>query len=421
MTDLVSTQLLEYLLAAKTEHPRTPETRYTGPFRELLNSADSGQLSQSFTERSFVRREVVFYEGVQGDTMFLIRSGQVVIVKGSLNSPTILDYRGPGEIFGEMALLEHRSRSASVIALEDTNLLGLNRDRFEQLLRTTPSVTRSIMEVLSARLRRMSEARSTGELIEKRLHQRVSSLESEKQRLEEMQRLRQETTELIIHDLRSPLSAIAISLKMLSMVIPDQILKDNNELLSIAQASTQRLQRLVDSLLEVSRMEMGESRFEMSAFDLDPLIQELVQRTAILARKGVRLETKIDHGLPMVTADREKIERVLLNLLDNALKYTPEFGLISIIAEQRGDKLWVRVCDSGPGIRPQDRKLIFEPFIQGTEVNLARRGFGLGLAYCRLTIERHGGQIWVEGGEKDNGSCFVFTLPIAGSQSSRIG
>jgi signal transduction histidine kinase len=418
MSDLVSPQLLDYLLATKADQPPEIETSYTGPFKELLTSADLGQLNQSFTERSCVPREVVFYEGVQGDTMFLIRSGQVAIVKGPLTSPTILAFRGPGEIFGEMALLEHRQRSASVIALEDTSLLGLNRDRFEQLLRTTPSVTRSIMEVLSARLRRMSEARSTGELSEKRLHQRVSKLENEKQRLEGLQRLRKESTESIIHDLRNPLNAIAISLKMLSMVIPEEVLEANNELMSIAQASTQRLQRLVDSLLEVSRMEMGETRFEMNAFDLDPLIQDLVQRTAILARKGVRLETKIDPGLPMVIADREKIERVILNLLDNALKYTPENGLIEIQAEQRGNDLWVRVSDSGPGVRLEDRRLIFERFTQGPESNLKRRGFGLGLAYCRLSVEGHGGQIWVEGGDGGTGSCFVFTLPISRPESS---
>lgn len=412
MTELVSQELLEYLLAAREDHPEDSEISYTSPLVELLVSADRDQLNQSFIERTCVCREIVIYEGDEGDTMYLVWSGQVAIVKGDLSAPTILAYRGVGEIFGEMALLENQPRSASIIALEDTRLLGLNRTSFEQLLRTTPSVSRSIMEVLSARLRRMSEARSSGELSEKKLSQQLSTLQSEKQRLEEIERLRQETTELIIHDLRNPLSAIAISLRMLSLVLPQNILQANEDLLSIAQASTQRLQRLVDSLLEVSRMESGEARFEMSKFELLPMIEDLVRRTSILARKGVVMETQVDPHLPEITADREKIERVMVNMLDNALKYTPENGRISIKANRVNGHVQISVSDTGPGIPPEDRERIFERFTQGISSEMKRRGFGLGLAYCRLAVQHHGGKIWVEDGEQGAGSRFIFTLPI---------
>lgn len=411
--ELVSPEMLEFLLAAMEDHPQDSEIGYTSPLVELLVSADRDQLSQSFTEHNHKRGEIVFHEGDEGDTMYLVWSGQVAIVKGNLQSPTILAYRGAGEIFGEMALLEHQPRSASIIALEDTRLLGLSRANFEQLLRTTPSVSRSIMEVLSARLRRMSEARSTGELSEKRLSQQVSTLQNEKQRLEELQRLREETTELIIHDLRNPLSAIGISLRMLTLVLPEDILQANSDLIGIAQASTQRLQRLVDSLLEVSRMESGETRFEMSEFEISPVIEELIQRTSILARKGVVMETEIASDLPVLVADREKIERVMVNMLDNALKYTPENGHISIKVQRSDGILWVSVSDTGPGIPPEDRERIFERFTQGTSLEMKRRGFGLGLAYCRLAVERHGGQIWVEDGEEGQGSRFIFTIPFS--------
>lgn len=414
LTDIeqVSPEMLEFFLAVREDHPEDSEIKYTSPLVELLVSADRDQLSQSFTEHNYTRGEVIFHEGDEGDTMFLVWAGQVVIVKGSLQSPTILAYRGAGEIFGEMALLEHQPRSASIIALEDTRLLGLSRLNFEQFLRTNPSVSRSIMEVLSARLRRMSEARSSGELSEKRLTQQVSTLQSEKQRLEEVQRLREETTELIIHDLRNPLSAIGISLRMLSLVLPEDILQANSDLFGIAQASTQRLQRLVDSLLEVSRMESGETRFSMSEFELPPLVDELIQRTSILARKGVVVTTNIATDLPAIVADREKIERVMVNMLDNALKYTPENGRISIEMQRKDGSLWVSVADTGPGIPFEDRERIFERFTQGVNLEMKRRGFGLGLAYCRLAVERHGGKIRVEDGEEGMTTRFVFTLPL---------
>lgn len=411
MAEFVSQEVLNHLLAAQADHPDTPEVPYTSSFIQLLVSADRDQLSQSISELRFAAGEVIFHEGADGDSMFLIWSGRVATVKGDLESPVILAYRTAGEIFGEMALLENQPRSASIIALEDTRLLELSRSRFEQLLSEQPAISRSIMEVLSARLRHMTTVRHTGELSEKRLSKQVSVLESEKQRLEELQRLRQETTELIIHDLRNPLSAIGISLNMLTLVLPEAVLQANHELLEIAQTSAQRLQRLVDSLLEVSRMETGEARFDIRSFNLGPLLHDVIQRNAILARKGVKIDTDIPFDLPVI-ADREKIERVLVNLVDNALKYTPENGHIWVQTGQKADSLWLSISDTGPGVPVEDRERIFERFTQGTGDKLKRRGFGLGLAYCRLAIEGHGGRIWVQDGPNGVGSRFTFTLPL---------
>jgi len=411
MAEFVSQEVLNHLLAAQADHPDTPEVPYTSSFIQLLVSADRDQLSQSISELRFAAGEVIFHEGADGESMFLIWSGRVATVKGDLESPVILAYRTAGEIFGEMALLENQPRSASIIALEDTRLLELSRSRFEQLLSEQPAISRSIMEVLSARLRHMTTVRHTGELSENRLSKQVSVLESEKQRLEELQRLRQETTELIIHDLRNPLSAIGISLNMLTLVLPEAVLQANHELLEIAQTSAQRLQRLVDSLLEVSRMETGEARFDIRSFNLGPLLHDVIQRNAILARKGVKIDTDIPFDLPVI-ADREKIERVLVNLVDNALKYTPENGHIWVQTGQKADSLWLSISDTGPGVPVEDRERIFERFTQGTGDKLKRRGFGLGLAYCRLAIEGHGGRIWVQDGPNGVGSRFTFTLPL---------
>lgn len=404
---------LENLIAAEASHPEASQASVSSPFLSLLAATDREQLIRSVDEINCGAGDIVFEEGEPGDNMYLILSGSVVITKGDLDSPTILAYRGAGEIFGEMALLENQPRSATVIALSDLRLVSANSSQFEQLLQEMPSVGRGIMEMLSGRLRNMSEARSTGELSEKRLSLQISALQNEKQRLEELQLLRQETSELIIHDLRNPLSAIAISLKMLEMVLPPEVFHANQEILSIAQVSCERMQRLVDALLEVSRMEAGEVQFVMSDVDFAEMIQEAVKRFTILARKGVSLRSQISANLPHVLADRDKIERVLVNLLDNALKYAPENSAICVEAIKKGASLQVSVSDEGPGIPPGERQRIFERFAQIPAERNARRGFGLGLTYCRLAIEGHGGRIWVEVGENGRGSRFIFTLPIS--------
>ncbi len=411
----IAPQQLEHFLALRPRFSGEAQTPYNSPFLRLLVAADRGQLSQSFTEMQYDAGEIVVHEGEEGDTMFLIRSGLVVVVKGNLETPTVLDYRGVGELVGEMAILESQPRSATVVALEKTRLMVINRQRFEQLLSETPGVGRGIMEMLSARLRKASQDISTGELSEKRLSRQVSALQNEKERLEELQQLRQETTELIIHDLRNPLSAIAVALKILSISLPEEVLQTNQDILDVAQASTERMQRLVDSLLEVSRMQAGEVPFAMSTVDLRPLIEDLERRVAILARPGVVLTSKIQAGLPCVTADRDKIERVLMNLLDNALKYAPERGHVVVAAMYQDHWVQVSVSDDGPGIPPDQRQRVFQRFAQLDERRTTRRGFGLGLTYCHLAVERHGGRIWVEDGESGVGSRFVFTLPVAGT------
>lgn len=414
--EIITPEQLENLLSAEASLYEAPETTYNSPFLHLLVSADRGQLTQSFREFNFAPGEVVFYDGDEGDTMFLIWSGKIAIIKGDLDSPIILAYRGPGEIFGEMAILENQPRSATIVALEHLRVLELNRQRFDQLLSETPSVSRSIMEILSARLRKVSQERSTGQLSEKRLSRQVSDLQSEKQRLEDLQRLRQETTELIIHDLRNPLSSIAVSLKLISLMLPEDVLKANHGILSIGQASCERMQRLVDSLLEVSRLETGEVRFRLEAVKLPEIINETIQRTSILSRPGTTMRSVIEPGLPPVLADRDKIDRVIMNLLDNALKYTPEGGQISVsVTQEREGFVKVSVSDDGPGIPPDERERIFERFAQVANGQSRQRGFGLGLTYCRLAVEGHGGTIWVEPGDGGRGSCFTFTLQVAAS------
>jgi signal transduction histidine kinase len=379
---------------------------------KLIVSTERGHLTRSFSERSCAPGEIVFHDGDFGDTLYLIWSGRVAIIKGDLDSPILLAIRKAGEIFGEMALLENQPRSATVVALDATRLLEIDRAHFERFMNEAPSVSRSIMELLSARLRRLSQERSTGELSEQRLSHQVMVLESEKKRLEESQRMRQETSELIIHDLRNPLGAIAVSLKMLTLMLPEDVLHANQEILAIAQGSCERMQRLVDSLLEVSRLEEGDEPLNLSSVNLPKLAGDVIRRCALLARNGVRIRADLPPNLPDPVIDSDKIERVLMNLVDNSLKYAPENSEIVVGTRMVDGLVRISVTDSGPGIPADERERIFERFSQVAAATPQRLGFGLGLTYCRLAVERHGGQIWAEPGPAGRGSRFVFTLPL---------
>jgi signal transduction histidine kinase len=345
--------------------------------------------------------------------MYIIWSGRVAIVKGSFQSPTVLGYRGVGEIIGEMALLEDQPRSASVVALEGLRTLRIRREDFEEWLSQNPSMGLSILGTLSARLRASDDARKASSRAETHLIRKVTDLQSEKQQLLELERLRQDTIDLIVHDLRHPISSLFGAVKILEMVLPEEVLEANQQLLDIANANCDHLQLMVDSLLDVARMESGDAELRLLPTNLSQLINEAINRTSVfIEMEGIHVTTDIPADLPPITVDKDKIYRVLSNLVNNAIKYTPNRGEITITSELKDDFIVTSVADTGPGIEPEDRERVFDRFAQLSGENARGSGFGLGLAFCRMTVEAHGGKIWIEAGDNDDGSRFIFTLPL---------
>jgi signal transduction histidine kinase len=290
-------------------------------------------------------------------------------------------------------------------------ILIIKREDFERLLQNNPSVGMGILGTLSARLRAADDARGAGWRAEDRLSRQISELQSEKQQLLELQRLRQETTDLIVHDLRHPISSLFGIIKLLEMVLPAEVVEVNQSLLNLANSTCEHMQLLVDSLLDIARMESGEVQLELESVNLVEMIDDAIERPVLPTRDRVTLKAQLPDDLPLVTADEEKISRVLANLIGNAIKYTPGNGEITVAAKVQGEYVQISVTDTGPGIPVEERKRIFERFAQ-VEGENGRKGFGLGLSFCQLAVEAHGGKIWVEDGADGTGSRFIFTLPL---------
>ena len=212
---------------------------------------------------------------------------------------------------------------------------------------------------------------------------------------------------MIYHDLRSPLSNVVSSLELLEMMLPLEEYPAADPVLAIAARSTQRIQRLTDSLLDIRRLEAGQPVGDRHFTAPRTLAEEAA--AAVQPGKGHRIEINIPPELPQVYVDGEMVRRVLINLLENAIKYTPPSSTITLGACDRQGEVEMWVQDRGPGIPNTERERIFEKY---TRVDLPNQpqGLGLGLAYCRLAVEAHGGRIWVES-EPGEGACFRFTLP----------
>jgi signal transduction histidine kinase len=177
-----------------------------------------------------------------------------------------------------------------------------------------------------------------------------------------------------------------------------------------------QLLQLITGILDISRMEAGEMRFDKQPFHLDEIVAIALSTIAPHARrKRLQLEAKVPPELPQALGDRDKVRQVLLNLLNNAIKFTNEAGKVEVQATASDKQVVISVRDSGIGVPPEHQKRIFDPFYQVDNTSTREfGGTGLGLNIVKRFIEAQGGAVWVESPIADGrGSAFFFTLPLA--------
>ena len=232
--------------------------------------------------------------------------------------------------------------------------------------------------------------------------------------------LRNDLTAMVYHDLRSPLANIISSLDILKGLINAKDNEAVESILTIASNSTTRIERLISSLLDINRLESGQKIVEQKSVDLAHLAAQTVKELQPVAQsRKQKLHLHIANELSPVWVDEDMILRVLINLVENATKFTPVEGDITIGAQVVGDWVQVSITDTGPGIPDNERERIFDKFarIRGQG---KPGGLGIGLAFCRLAVEGHGGRIWIES-EEGKGTTFRFTLPVAKEKQTAGG
>lgn len=230
----------------------------------------------------------------------------------------------------------------------------------------------------------------------------------------ELERMRDDLMHMVVHDLRNPLGNVISSLRMMRTAL---IQKDKTlpmlDVLQVAMRSSRKLQRLIDSLLSLRQLEEGKADLQKSVVPPGILIREAVELVRpTVQRKKQEFVLDAPRDLPPVRVDRDMVTRLLTNLLDNAVKFTPTGGRVELAVVEQPDELLFTVSDTGPGIPPESHEHVFERFTR-LESAKGTRGTGLGLCFCKLAVEAHGGRIWVES-PRGGGSQFKFSLPLEG-------
>ena len=264
----------------------------------------------------------------------------------------------------------------------------------------------------------------SAELIQ--LSDEIFRLQREKEDLQAQLQFKDQLIAMLAHDLRNPLTAVSIALETLEQLRKNPKLEGGTrlnpeliaQLVRHARTQTKAIDRMITDILQAARDKSAEFRIQPKELDLGRLCLEVIDRLCEqFQAKSQKIKTDIPSDLPKVYADRERVKQVLVNLLDNAIKYTPEQGTIEIaILHRTTQKVQVSICDDGPGIPSENQKSIFEEQFR-LKRDEAKEGYGIGLALCKRVVRAHYGQIWVDSSPQQ-GSCFHFTLPVFRSISS---
>jgi signal transduction histidine kinase len=248
----------------------------------------------------------------------------------------------------------------------------------------------------------------------KRLYDRLAENYA---RLEELEQLRDDLTHMIVHDLRTPLTSVLSGMQ--TVKFGGGLSQVQEECLDLAMMDGQALLGMINDVLEISKMETASLQLQYRDLPPEEIVERAFQQVLPLAReKRLSLERRLEAHLPTFSGDEEKLVRTLVNLLSNAIRFTPPEGKITVAArfEEPAMAIEFAIRDTGEGIPEAAFQRIWEKFGQAHARKAGERtSTGLGLTFCKMAVEAHGGKIWVES-ELGKGSTFFFTIPLSGGE-----
>jgi signal transduction histidine kinase len=373
-------------------------------FNDLENSAIK-KIVAVCHRQSFNTGDVIFQEGDEAKNFSIVLNGTVEVWKDyNSKEPDMLAIHTRGHLFGEMALVDDLPRSATVIAREKTEVLYINREDFQKIIRGDSAIALSIMKSVSSMVRKSNESFVEG------LREKNRNLEKANQDLREAQAelLKAERlsalgkfSSLILHDIRNPLSIIRGYAELI-LLSPENIERSKNCSTKIV-SEADRINRLANELLDYSR---GEIRLNISIIgmnDLVNLLRELIEEK--FTARNITIDTDITFNGPLLL-DKERMLRALFNLSDNAWKAMPDGGIFKITVSGKGKVVYFELTDTGIGMSREVQAHIFEPFFSFSKSG----GTGLGMCIVKSIVEAHSGTLTFSSKEHD-GTRFTIALP----------
>jgi signal transduction histidine kinase len=346
------------------------------------------ELNKIAEERRSAVGSEIFREGDPGDGIYVVKEGLVEIsALVAENQRRVLSQRGPGEIFGEMAVVEDRPRSATATAVKDTRLYFLPRSEMLAMLQHSPGLSFNILQEVSHRLREFDQLHLREVVQAERLAVLGNFARS------------------IIHDLKTPLTIIGLSSEIACM--PNATPEKRALAQERIRKQIWRINDMVGDILEFTRSRQPDA--QLATVNYSDFIAEIFPELRAEAEtKSAQLEMENQPPPVKVILDARRLHRVFFNLIHNATDVMPDNGKIFLRFRVDKNEVITEVEDTGPGIASQIVDKLFQPFATHGKSH----GTGLGLSICKKTIEDHDGKIWLRN-EPGRGAIFCFSIPIA--------
>ena len=247
-------------------------------------------------------------------------------------------------------------------------------------------------------------------------YQHVVTLEvAERRELQEMDEARERFIAFLAHELRSPLTPVVASANLLALQFPKETGSPEYRCIHNIIRGAKTLDARLSDLLDIAQYRLAAFSLQLETVDFASLINDVVSRFESLAKdNGQNIKLDMADYLPSIRADSRRLEQIIVNLLDNAVKFTPRGGGINLSSMVDNNNMIIKIQNDGPGIPEEERAKLFQPYWRGKSDRLRLRGSGFGLAICKRLVEAHGGKIWVENMSGMKGSTFVFMVPLGG-------
>jgi len=397
-----------YIGISLLRSPDAREARQAGLFVDALHADHAGHWRGRIRDGNGTESQVEeiltlagrFLGPEKARTMFRRYAASRNMTLETLKADANLVYFAEAQLSGAIGSASARVMVASVVEEEP---LGINE----------------VMNILDE----ASQVRAYSHELEQKsqeLTRATTELRAANEQLQEVDRMKDDFISTVTHELRTPLTSIRAFSEMLHDD-PRIELAERSRFLGIIVSETERLSRLINQILDMAKLESGRADWTTVEVDLGQVVHEACESLSqIYKDKGVTLTLEIAEPLPRVMADRDRLMQVMINLLSNAVKFVAqESGWVKVGAGGTANEVRVSVADNGPGIRPEDREVIFEKFRQGGLDVLTDKpqGTGLGLPISRQIIEYFGGRLWLEC-PPAGGAVFLFTLPLTTSDNA---
>mgnify|MGYP003624971355 CR=1 FL=1 len=363
-------------------------------------------LADQVEELTITEGQTIFTKGDRGGAAYIIAKGCIQIHD---NEHVFIEL-DKGKSFGEYALIDTDTRSASARAKADSVLLKCTQSHLRLVERKFEV---KIIDTILIALQKMKKRMLVKDLLEEELTRQKIQIEEQKKELETLNATKDKFFSIIAHDLKNPFASLIGASDFLVSSSNDLSKEQMANFLNIINSSAKQGYRLLENLLEWSRMQTGIIAWQPEQVDMWDLVNEVVNLLRGSAEtKQIHLEARVNEDLSAFV-DPNMINTVVRNLVSNAIKFTPRGGEVIVESKQLKGSIEITIRDNGIGIKADDIAKLFridEQLVQNGTEN--ETGTGLGLILCKEFIDKHKGEIYVKS-EPNKGSSFIFTLPMA--------